>query len=61
MKVQDLPQNPPYGSLLLCRVCQGEYSATKGDYFLANPQQVMRCCGEPLAYVTKRTVYERAS
>ncbi len=31
---------------LWCPVCQGEYSATPGDYFLARDETVFECCGE---------------
>ena len=37
---------------LHCRVCGGEFSATRGDYFLADPDQIMRHCGRPMQLVT---------
>lgn len=42
---------------LLCLECGGEYSADAGDYFMARPDTVMRCCERPMALVTRSTVY----
>ena len=62
MKVKDLPvwvgtgPNP----MLYCRVCGGEYSAHRGDYFMSDPEKTMRCCGQPLRLVRKVTRYVAA-
>lgn len=63
IRVRDLPELIGNGAsprlLLKCQgECAGEYSASKGDYFLSAPDQIMTCCGAPMALVTKRTVYE---
>lgn len=42
---------------LYCRKCGSEYSANAGDYFLAAPQTIMKCCGIPNILVTKQTRY----
>lgn len=39
---------------LYCDTCGGEYSATRGDYFLRAPDHVMRCCKRPLRLVQAR-------
>ena len=39
---------------LHCRICGGEFSATKGDYFMADPNTVMKHCGRPMHLVTER-------
>ena len=39
---------------LQCRICGGEFSATRGDYFMASPDQVMTHCGRPMRLVTER-------
>ena len=44
--------------LLFCYICGGEYSADRGDYFMIPANHVLTCCGEPLALVVKKTVYE---
>jgi len=36
------------GEFLYCRVCGAHYSATAGDYFMANPKAEFICCGEPM-------------
>lgn len=46
--------------LLYCGVCGGEYSAHAGDYFAAAPDTIMRCCGEPMARVTRHVTLRRA-
>jgi len=43
--------------ILYCPICGAEYSAHAGDYFLARPDHVFVCCGEPMLLVTKRTVF----
>ena len=64
VRVRDLkPQTGMSGQrpLLLCRgECAGEYSANAGDYFMARPDTILRCCGEPMALVVKQTVYNAA-
>ena len=44
--------------LLYCSKCDAEYSANKGDYFMARPDHVFRCCGRNMRLVVKRVVYE---
>lgn len=41
---------------LKCGKCGGEYSANRGDYFMARPDVVMKCCGVPVKLVTARRV-----
>lgn len=47
--------------LLLCRACGGEYSATRGDYFLLPRDHVLTCANGHRAWrlelVTRHTVY----
>ena len=45
---------------LFCRVCSGAFSANSGDYFMARPDTILKCCGEPMELVVKQTVYRRA-
>ena len=45
--------------MLHCLVCDGEYSANAGDYFLSKPTTVLDCCGVELELVIKKTVYVR--
>lgn len=45
IRPDDLPENPPHGVCLYCPVCHGEYSATRGDYFMA-PNHVLKCGGK---------------
>lgn len=44
-------------AMQLCRVCGNTYSVTAGDYFMASDSMPLKCCGEPVAIVTKATVY----
>ena len=44
-------------SFLFCRKCGGEYSANAGDYFMARPDTVMKCCRTNMVLMTKREVY----
>lgn len=47
VKVKDLPASP--GPIhLYCEFCGKTYSAARGDYFMAAPDTVMRCCDEPM-------------
>lgn len=68
MKVKDLPSSdrthttlPNGGTLegvptfLYCRRCGAQYSATRGDYFAAHPDTVLRCCGEPMVLARTTT------
>jgi len=60
VRVRDLPDL--FGTkfpwpVLLCTVCGGEYSAHSGDYFMAAPDTIMKCCRRPMRLMTKRTVY----
>lgn len=69
VRVADLPefhglQGPR--PILYCDHCGGEFSANRGDYFLAAPGTIMRCTGaegdphdaEPMRLITKRVVLE---
>lgn len=40
-----LPVNPIPSVLLFCSSCPESYSATRGDYFLQNPEHSPRCAG----------------
>jgi len=40
---------------LYCETCGEESSANAGDYFMARPDTVFKCCGEPMRLVTKQT------
>ncbi len=62
MKVQDLPKQPAANVMLRCLNCgDGEYSATRGDYFMLDPSHVMRCeeCYTPLRLVRREVHYVR--
>lgn len=63
--VNELPDSPPTFVVLYCSACGATYSANRGDYFTADPNQVLNChCHDdldiswPLAIVTRRTVYD---
>jgi hypothetical protein len=56
IRVEDLAGAPP-GAFLFCPECRSEVSAAAGDYFMAAPVTVFRCCGRPMRLVTKRTLY----
>lgn len=45
------------GRFLLCRICGGEYSAHKGDYWNHPQEYVFKCCDEPMSLMTKKQVY----
>ena len=64
VKVKDLPDrigsNGPR-ELLYCPQCGAEYSACKGDYFMASPEHVFRCCRRNMLLVTKREVYSEVA
>lgn len=56
-----LPESPPSYVVLYCSGCGSQYSATKGDYFLHDPTEPLRCECDfqfPLAIVTRRTIYD---
>ena len=36
----------------LCSVCNGEYSAHPGDYWLGQDDEELTCCNEPVRLVT---------
>jgi len=36
------------GEFLHCGICGARYSATRGDYFMADPTMAFYCCGEPM-------------
>ena len=61
-KVRDLKDqtfNSRNNTILLCGECGGEYSANAADYsWQLKPEHVLKCCGEPLVQVIKRTVYD---
>jgi hypothetical protein len=46
--------------MLYCIECGGEYSADAGDYFMARPDTVMKCCDQPMLRVVKQTRYQTA-
>lgn len=52
--VADLPREL-HGEFLICLECHSEYSAQRGDYFAADPQTVMECCGEPMKLVRRES------
>lgn len=39
----DLPQPTPAGGILFCPACGETYSATRGDYFWAEPDETIVC------------------
>lgn len=58
-----LPESPAPGVQLYCARCQGEYSASRGDYFWMPRGQPFRCqqCRSYLQLVRKSTVREAVS
>lgn len=49
---------PEYkGICMKCFICNGEYSASKGDYWDYPDTWVFRCCDEPMELVRKQTKY----
>lgn len=52
IRVKDLPVSPK-GEILHCSVCGNTYSAHKGDYFMRDPEEVMKCCDMPLTLTKK--------
>lgn len=61
MRVKSLPDSPDYGFFLFCRHCRGEFSATRGDYFLSDPDKRLRCHGADLLLMRRITLYERVT
>lgn len=41
---------------LHCAKCMQAFSANAGDYFAADPETILKCCGRPMRLVTARTV-----
>jgi hypothetical protein len=41
---------------LYCRKCGAEYSANAGDYFMARPGHVFKCCKVNMLLVTAKRV-----
>lgn len=37
--------------VLLCRRCLGQFSATRGDYFMRDPREVIKHCGRPMELI----------
>lgn len=64
MRVHELPTMTgssipiPNRPMLHCVVCGQNYSAERGDYFMADPNQVMKCHGRNLQLVTRHTEYQ---
>lgn len=70
IRVRDLPPPRPGRTLpngvhiearqpmLRCSACGGEYSANPGNYFMADPNTVMRCHGRPLQLVDRVVTYQ---
>ena len=56
-KPSELLDSPPYGEMLICSSCWGEYSASKGDYW-QHPEEDILCCEQPMELVVKTTVYD---
>ena len=62
MRVKDLRDQiavPGPHPFLYCPICQGEYTANEGDYFMSKPDTVLDCCGVELELVTKHIEYRR--
>ncbi len=55
MRVKDLPDQPRYNQYLYCTQCGEHNSAARGDYFMADPDTVIRCCRRPMQLVQERT------
>ncbi len=59
IKVKQLPESPPLFVKLYCSSCEAEYSATRGDYFVLDPETVLECtCETILKIITVRTVID---
>lgn len=57
--VNELPDSPPAFVMLHCAACGNDYFANRGDYFLSDPKETIRCgeCEMPLFLVTRTVVY----
>lgn len=52
-------ERAPSDAILICYECDGEFSATHGDYSFRLPApHVLRCCGKPMRLVRKVVRYE---
>jgi hypothetical protein len=49
------------GVFLLCRICGEQCSAMRGDYFWADPGEVVMHCEEPMRLVRMKVTYEEVS
>jgi len=63
IRVKDLPRMTGRASFtprpfLLCSFCWSQFSAEQGDYFMTNPETVLKCCDVPLRLVTAKTMYK---
>ena len=61
MKPRYLPIRPRSGVCLYCDICGETFSATRGDYFAADPCTPMLCHERPLRLVEKRVRYVNVS
>ena len=58
VRVRDLPDTAG-PKFLLCRVRpEHQYSATARDYFAADPELVIRCCGRPVRLVVEERTFK---
>lgn len=55
-----LPEGGGPGVVALCRECGNTYSATRGDYFMMAPDDVLKCCGEPNVLAQLHSEYRAA-
>lgn len=58
IKPSELPECG--NSILYCRKCRGEFSATRGDYWDC-PDKPMKCCGVNLALARRVTYVEEVA
>ena len=49
------------GLSIYCRRCRTHYSADKGDYFAADPDAPMKCCGGTLVLARRVVTVEEVS
>jgi hypothetical protein len=72
LRYKDLPEHdrasrtlPDGGTLygrpvsLYCSKCGEKFSATRGDYFLRDPNAPVRHCGRPIQLVQAETILHR--
>lgn len=50
VRVKDLLDSTT--SFLYCPICDGRYSANKGDYFMRSPDHILKCCNKPMWLAT---------